>query len=281
MKPFCFGTSSDNKVPSRLKPAERRKLLNEVDVEEVFTYLSERARAPSTSQQLRTYSRQIWAALVSEIGNVFSRFPPNRTTRFVFRKLMANHIRARDVVVSFNYDTVFERSLPASQSWAYEGIEDTTAALRILKPHGSVNWRAGPPIVRDEATAQSVIVAPTHLKFVATADGPAESSLAGYLDQSSEIQEIWSGMETHMRQAKALVFIGYSFPVADLYFSSILRSVLADRSAAPGIVLVNPDSVALGGRLTSRFALPEIVRYFDMGQFVESTRTNVLSQIDR
>ena len=49
-----------------------------------------------------------------------------------------------------------------------------------------------------------------------------------------------------------LVFIGYSFPVADLYFSSILRSVLAIRDGAPGIVLVNPDAVALARRLGAR-----------------------------
>ena len=84
-----------------------------------------------------------------------------------------------------------------------------------------------------------------------------------------------------MRQAKALVFLGYSFPVADLYFSSILRSVLADRGSAPGIVLVNPDSVALAARLDARFAIPKILRYFDMEQFVEATRRNVLSQIEQ
>lgn len=269
-----------NKVPSRLKPAARRKLLNDADVEEVFTFLSERARAPSTSPQLRTYSLQVWEALVAEVGNVFWRFHPNARTRSVFRKLLENHVRSRDVVVSFNYDTVFEHSLPRSKRWAYEGLEDTTGALRILKPHGSINWEAGSPIRRNECTDRPVIVAPTHLKFVATASPSDGASLAGYLDQSPEIQEVWANMEKHMRQAKALVFLGYSFPVADLYFSSILRSVLADRGAAPGIVLVNPDSVALATRLNARFAMPNIIRYFDMEQFVEANRKNVLSQIE-
>lgn len=223
---------------------------------------------------------QVWEALVAEVGNVFSRFPPNANTRSVFRKLLKNHIRSKDVVVSFNYDTVFEHSLPGSKRWAYEGLEDTTGALRILKPHGSINWEAGSPITRNEDTDRPVIVAPTHLKFVATANPPDGGSLAGYLDQSPEIQEVWAKMEEHMRQAKALVFLGYSFPVADLYFSSILRSVLADRGAAPGIVLVNPDSVALATRLNARFAIPKIIRYFDMEQFVEANRKNVLSQLE-
>ena len=161
-----------------MRPHERRKLLNDADVEEVFTYLSERARAPSTSPQLRTYSRKVWDALISEFGNVFSRFPPNRDTRLAFRRFLDNHVRSRDVVVSFNYDTVFEHSLSTSTLWAYEGIEETTGVLRILKPHGSVNWAAGMPIERNEQPSRSVIVAPTHLKFVATVNAGDAASLA-------------------------------------------------------------------------------------------------------
>ena len=82
-----------------------------------------------------------------------------------------------------------------------------------------------------------------------------------------------------MGEAKALVFIGYSFPIADLYFSSILRSVLADRSAAPGIVLVNPDAVALSERLENRFAISRPLRYFDIEQFVQANRKNVLKSL--
>jgi hypothetical protein len=65
-----------------------------------------------------------------------------------------------------------------------------------------------------------------------------------------------------------------------LYFSSILRSVLADRSSAPGIVLVNPDAVALAARLEARFAIPRIIKYFDLTQFVQSSRKKVLSQLE-
>lgn len=269
-----------NRVPSRTSPAERRAQLNVVDVEEVFTFLSERVRAPSTSTQLRAYARDVWEALVTEVGPVFSRFPANQRTRHTFRALLRNHVRSYDAIVSFNYDTVFEQSLPGSQPWAYEGLEDTTGSLRILKPHGSVNWEAGTPIHRVAEATRSVIVAPTHLKFVATAQ-PGAPDLAGYLDQSPQIQDVWTRMERHMREARLLVFIGYSFPIADLYFSSILRSVLATRTGPPpGIVLVSPDAVALAERLQTRFAIAEIVRYFDVAQFVQSSRRNVLSHFE-
>jgi len=82
-----------------------------------------------------------------------------------------------------------------------------------------------------------------------------------------------------MREAKALVFIGYSFPVADLYFSSILRSVLADRDGAPAVAIVNPDAVAIGERLRERFALERIDLHFDVRNFVQDSRKNLLKRL--
>jgi hypothetical protein len=86
-------------------------------------------------------------------------------------------------------------------------------------------------------------------------------------------------MEREMREAKALVFIGYSFPVADLYFSSILRSVLADRDGAPAIAIVNPDAVAIAERLRERFALERIDIHFDVRNFVQDSRKNLLRRL--
>jgi hypothetical protein len=255
--------------------------LSPIDVEEVFTFLSERIRAPSTSPQLRTYSLGVWDALVTETGNVFRRFGPNSQTRRIFRGLLTNHIRQFDVVVSFNYDTVFERSLPQRERWAYSGIGSTQGSLAILKPHGSINWSLGADgtVGVDDDAAKSVVVAPTHLKFVSSASVTPELA-AGYLDQAPQIHEIWSQMEQQMKAARALVFIGYSFPLADLYFSSVLRSVLADRDTNPDIVVVNPDAVAIAERLQRRFALSKVIRYFDLTQFVQASRAEVIAQLD-
>jgi hypothetical protein len=73
------------------------------------------------------------------------------------------------------------------------------------------------------------------------------------------------------------VFIGYSFPVADLYFSSLLRSVLAERGRSPAIIVVNPDAVAIAGRIASRFAVSGVTRLFDLRQLVGMKRKDILS----
>jgi hypothetical protein len=262
-----------------LSAADRRKLLSKVDVEEVFTPLSERARAPSSTPQAKTYATEVWEALLHEIGNVFSRFRANTSTRKAFKRLLSQHVRSRDAIVSFNYDTVFEQSLSASPDWGYDGLDDCSNRLRILKPHGSINWA-----IADDGSIQvsrspttPVIVAPTHLKFVDVSNDANHG--CGYLDQAKEFRAIWSAMEAQMKQAKALVFIGYSFPVADLYFSSILRQALNDRKSSPGLVLVYPDAVALEKRLKDRFAVTRIVKYFDLQTFLDTNRKNVLAQV--
>jgi hypothetical protein len=278
------------RVPSRVHGITRTRLLSEIDVEEVFTFLSERSRAPSTSKQLKTYVDEVWNLLVSAVGVAFRRFAPNARTRRIFRALMENHIRSRDAVVSFNYDTIFEESLPGNFEWHYPCVSTGREGLRILKPHGSVNWilNENRSIACSPTSDQNpVLVAPTHLKFVRSngatspaSDGNDSGNLpAGYLDLFPQVQEIWAEMEQQMSIAKALVFVGYSFPVADLYFSSVLRSVLASRRARPNVVIVNPDAVAVGARVTARFKLRKPTLYFDLEQFVYTSRTRLLQTL--
>ena len=271
-----------HRKPSRIKASERHKLLNNIDVEEVFTFLSERAVAPSTSPQLRTYANEVWESLLAEFGNVFRRFEPNADTRYVYQSLLRNHVRSRDAIVSFNYDTIFEDSLPHNCDWGYEGVEDCSNRLSILKPHGSINWEIDDDhrIVVSDEPDRCVVVAPTHLKFISKNQEKDNEDYAGYLDQAGTIEKIWRTLEEEMHAARVLVFIGYSFPVADLYFSSLLRSVIASRETSPTLIIVNPDAVALSNRLQRRFAVTNVLKYFDMWQFAETSRSNILAQID-
>lgn len=265
------------RVPARVKSSERRTMFEDVNVEEVFTFLSERARAPSTSSSLRREAIKIWAALISELPRVFGRFKSNADTRGIYKKLCKNFVRARDTIVSFNYDTVFEKSLPAARRWHYQGIKNERKSIGVLKPHGSINWLDSDPIKITDSPDHALVVAPTHLKFVQS--DAKQPDTAGYLDHSPGIKKVWESMEREMREAKALVFIGYSFPVADLYFSSILRSVLADRDGAPAVAIVNPDAVAIAERLRERFALERTDLHFDVRNFVQDSRKSLLKRL--
>ena len=224
-----------------------------------------------------------------ETSTVFGRFGPNARTRRVYKRFLNRHVRKWDTIVSFNYDTIFEHSIPHNRLRYYEGIEKNprTRALRILKPHGSINWADGTEITIRDNPERPVIVAPTHLKFVGRGDTvESESSAAsrtalGYLNHSPQIKNVWVAMEREMRDANVLVFIGYSFPNSDLYFSSILRSILAISDAEPQIVIVNPDAIAIRERLKSRFALKRVHTHFDFDAFVQISRSQLLQSPTR
>jgi len=268
-----------SKAPARVTGLQRTAKLEGIDVEEVFTFLSERSRAPSTSSQLRSYVNRIWGLLVSAVGRTFRRFKPNSSSRSIYRRLFRNHIRQHDAVVSFNYDVLFERSLPTNQAWCYPCVSESSNGLKILKPHGSANWvrrSDGTVVHQPNSVKPPVIVAPTHLKFVGYGDeNSADDDVVGYLDNHAQISKIWHEMELQMAKAKVLVFVGYSFPVADLYFSSVLRSVLASRDQSPRVVVVNPDAQNISSRISSRFNLAGVQRYLDLVQFAESNRDSL------
>lgn len=276
-----------HRVPSRLTATARRRQLAPIDVEEVFTFLSERNFAPSISPQLKTYTLDVWSALIEEIGQVFARFNANEETCQIYRRFRRQHIRQHDTIVSFNYDIVFERSLPTNYAWYYEGIHERHAshALRVLKPHGSINWEEVDGTIRsrkvgDTVPGRPVVVAPTHLKFVGTGTRDRQAAeIFGYLNQSRQLSEVWNAMEREMKEAKAWMFVGYSFPSSDLYFSSVLRSTLAARDSNPYVVIVNPDSLAIGQRLRNRFFIPQdSIRTFpDLQALVQIGRAQLLS----
>jgi hypothetical protein len=187
------------RVPSRSAPAARRMMLKSIDVEEVFTFLSERNHAPRTSIQFQAYTRKVWEALISEIGHVFARFSPNINTRRTFRTLRNNHIRHWDTVISFNYDIVFEYSLPYNFIWHYAGAYSAGGGapvrLRILKPHGSINWEEidGEINVKEGTKnfpRRPIIVAPTHLKFIGTGEKNEDGSLVQRIVGYTRVQQL-------------------------------------------------------------------------------------------
>jgi hypothetical protein len=50
------------KAPGRSSSRDRRKRLRPIDVEEVFTFLSERNNAPGVSPQFQAYTAKVWRA---------------------------------------------------------------------------------------------------------------------------------------------------------------------------------------------------------------------------
>lgn len=265
------------KTPTRIQPSKRRRLFDKIDVEEVFTFLSERTSTSTVSTQLKRYFQEIiWEALIRSIASTFRKFGANKETRSIYHDFANNHLKSRDAIISFNYDRILETSLN-STNWHYYGIG--SGGVPVFKPHGSVNWTetATKSIILSNSTPMPVIVAPSHLKFIGLQNVNSYQG-GGYLNTNPVISDIWTNMELKMKDAKALVFIGYSFPEADLYFSSVLRTVLTNSTRQVKIVIVNPDAQRITERLRRRFAIESIniQSHFDFKTFCKLTRRDIL-----
>jgi hypothetical protein len=157
-----------------------------------------------------------------------------------------------NVVISFNWDLLMERSLlDAAVPWDYNsGFPGATA---VLKPHGSINWsswleggghcdyegwRAIAPQSKLSFDVTQPFVDPDvdeinpdfrYMLF------PGDPELP---EQNANLKLIWSDVQTELDQSEALVFIGYSLPEYDSYSAEIFRRYVVGRE----IEVYNPSA---------------------------------------
>lgn len=122
-----------------------------------------------------------------------------------------------DTIITFNYDLVLERLdrvAPGRIEVALPGRRLSGRCARVLKLHGSIDWKRTPraPGKVEFDTAQEgdsfpLVANPDELA-VAT-PGPSKSTRSG------ELEPLWTAAETAIKQATAVVFVGYRFPPTD------------------------------------------------------------------
>lgn len=152
--------------------------------------------------------------------------------------------------ISLKYDTVLEQALTRAKiPWHY-GYIDTNVTrspegIRILKPHGSLNWRFKgnvPPVdistdyslepvqcesFENNDFVQPMIVEPTQTKQVIT-------YAATQADATNQLlKEIWGGAVTALKDASEVIVVGYSFPSTDHHFKTLCHLALRRRNFQP------------------------------------------------
>jgi hypothetical protein len=162
---------------------------------------------------------------------------------------------AEDAIISFNYDCVVDRSLrdvgrrrwdPAT-GYGIGATGDNAAwrdhtgrgplpkqGLRLLKLHGSLNWRldgAGVELLADpyvrRPDTELCIVPPLWQKSY----------------DRAPFHDLWVVARRLLATRKALIFVGYSLPATDVYTQALLR---IDVSELDFLLIVNPDPLARG-----------------------------------
>lgn len=198
---------------------------------------------------------------------------------------------ADDAIVSFNYDRVVDRSLRdvAKRKWDPRRGYDVEAGgavaswmdhsgtgrfvkegHRLLKLHGSLNWRLGnqqqlqlteDPYARPEPDEPLCIIPPLWQKSV---DEPP-------------FHDLWISSRALLTTRKAVLFIGYSLPPTDVYTQAMLR---IDVPNLDFLLIANPDPEArarlkrvLQSALRSGTRVVELDRMSDVGQILSDANS--------
>jgi hypothetical protein len=174
---------------------------------------------------------------------------------------LVEHLRAKDTVISFNYDCVLDHALRQSangrwsakygytlprpdritghQFWdAVPAAPTSTTTAYLLKLHGSLNWQL--PAVSDpdgeiklkqrlhtqRGVPKFTIIPPVWNKAVGT---------------DPIFKTLWTNAERAIRSARHVAVVGFSFVPTDLPVESLFRVALVKAAPLKTLVIANPS----------------------------------------
>ncbi len=164
----------------------------------------------------------------------------------------------RDTVITFNYDLAIEHALEALGLYCTCGFggeeadfdaavcrpePDPSAALRLLKLHGSVNW-ARPEDPHGKLTIRRSYDEVRGLKGIPALVPPTWQKSFGDV-----LLPAWNAAIKELSTATRVIIAGYSVPETDLHFKYLLAAGLQDNISLRTILFVNQEAEALKGKL--------------------------------
>ena len=170
--------------------------------------------------------------------------------------LFANYCKTKGCCcITFNYDDFLDEALAGTGSWSpnwgygffCQSSQDVVASsrskiadsvLRLLKLHGSMNWRAklgyANPVAIDSITHHHdwSNVSPGNLQISNHLE-PEPVIVPPVLSKSSLVEQpvlrlVWSQAFTSLAKAHEVTFIGYSLPPTDIAARTLFSEALKD-----------------------------------------------------
>ena len=188
----------------------------------------------------------------------------NKGTKF-YRILIKRLINQNKILntdfISLNYDIILDNVLTDIYKYDFDldyGIEFTnfersndwkkprsSRAVKLYKPHGSLNWLYCPTCISTTLTPKEkgvvklrltpqkcttcgnemipIIIPPTFFKIMS----------------NRYLQEIWYKSEKALKEAKNIYFCGYSFPDADIHIKYLLKRAEINGNSNLNIYIIN------------------------------------------
>jgi hypothetical protein len=265
-------------LPPAAKAAVSAGRLPGGTLEAWLSHLATAAPFLDTSEQLHNsaIAQELVKLLVDEIERSEA-VALSAAMPYWLRRLVALWDRLDAKVITFNYDTLLEQAVNASEmpwiDWQGFSAEPVGAvAVNPLKMHGSTNWWWIPgdrglfavqptPLAGRWGQPQPSLPVPGMERFIV----PPLASKSDYYDLSFTRQD-WMAAREALQGASRVVLMGYSAPATDLTVASLLSNY-ADPDTPVVVVDNAPDDIVsrlhqVGLRKAAPFQGPDPIRQF-------------------
>jgi len=124
--------------------------------------------------------------------------------------------------------------------------------IKLLKPHGSLNWAYCPSCNRLFTDGGDGIAPPVCFPHQHTCRYCEDVELENLIITPTLVKElsqthlkmVWHNIQMDLQEAERIVFLGYSLPMADFEFRyTLLRAILTNDDVAIRAVLFPPDAL--------------------------------------
>jgi hypothetical protein len=178
------------------------------------------------------------------------------------------------VFISFNYDLLLDRVLMHQSSGVQLDyrvpnahldpffVEGRSARVVAIKPHGSINWTwctrcheltiIGSQVIFSGAGCSKCgTTSATGAPSVQWPDGPRRTLLLrpSFFKPLDLGAAVWDALlregKRQLMNALVWIFIGYSFPIADVWVRAWLRDASLSREGSPRVIVIDPGDVAI------------------------------------
>lgn len=243
-------------------------------LEDYFTHIEALLRGQSllvsssqkySPKRLRSKRRNLLyglSAVLEESADVTRQASIAVRHRCAYHDAIVSALSPPDCIISFNYDCVIDHALRSSTRSVWNAkygygfpkparIDAGTASvwsgqtppngsnstLRLLKLHGSLNWKTlpdnenGPIQFRQRLYKQNgskvyEIIPPEFVKAI----------------EREPFSTLWMRAASALRTARVLAFVGFSFPPTDQLVEALFRMALEDNKTLKRLIIVNPTA---------------------------------------
>ena len=216
--------------------------------------------SPAKLRERRAHLLDALSAVLEESVDVTRKASPAVESPCSYHRALVDALGPSDTIVSFNYDCLVDHSLRTSvlpiwsarygycvpkpsrmddqsvKVWSGAASVKQNDTIRLLKLHGSLNWRQWPDaddeairlrerIYKQNGQKTYEIIPPEFLKAI----------------EREPFQTLWKRAASALKSAETIAMVGFSFPPTDQLVEAMFRMALEENKRLKRLIIVNPS----------------------------------------